>query len=463
MKACGFVISCLTFSLAICLVAVSPAATSQSRSATGKNTAANAHRLVSVKATGSARYNDKDILAASGLELGQNVAEGDFKEAVQRLGNSGLFTEVQFSFSYSDAGTKVEFQLTDSDKVKLVPPEFENFVWFTEPELRASIERRVPLFRDLVPLTGQMPDQITKALQTLLNERHVPGRVDYLREGTQEGGDLKAIVYRVEEVAIRIHSVEFLGASAEQAAFLAYGARKLADAEYSRSGIAAVAKYDLLPLFLQRGYLKASFGAAEARVVPPASDAAAGHPEVDHARADHPEDEVVVDALIPVIPGRQYSVSEASWKGNSVVTAEEASSLIHLPAGQPADAVRFLRDMDALAKLYRSRGYMAVKINPNAQMDDDKSTVAYVINVAEGDLYRMGELEFLGVDSASRDRLHAAWKLREGQPYNADYIIKFLDDAPRLLPKGLRYTTKVSEELDAKGKTVDVTIHFKTE
>jgi hypothetical protein len=73
----------------------------------------------------------------------------------------------------------------------------------------------------------------------------------------------------------------------------------------------------------------------------------------------------------------------------------------------------------------------------------------------------MGELEILGVDSPSKDRLRDAWTLREGQAYNADYTLKFLDDAPRLLPKGLQYSVQVSEELDAKDKMVDVTIHFK--
>ena len=104
---------------------------------------------------------------------------------------------------------------------------------------------------------------------------------------------------------------------------------------------------------------------------------------------------------------------------------------------------------------------MAVQIKPDAQMDDEESSVRYVINFAEGDLYKMGELEFLGVDSASKDRLRAAWTLREGQPYNADYTKKFLDDAPRLLPKGLQYSVKLDVELDAKDKTVDVTIQFK--
>ena len=104
---------------------------------------------------------------------------------------------------------------------------------------------------------------------------------------------------------------------------------------------------------------------------------------------------------------------------------------------------------------------MTAQIKPDAQMDDDRSTVRYDVNITEGALYNMGEVEIIGVDSPSRVRLREAWTLREGQPYNADYTKSFLEAAPRLLPRGSQFSVKVDEELDAKSKTVDVTIHFK--
>ena len=103
---------------------------------------------------------------------------------------------------------------------------------------------------------------------------------------------------------------------------------------------------------------------------------------------------------------------------------------------------------------------MTAQVKPDPQMDDEKSAVHYDLNIAEGDLYKMGELEILGLDTQSHDRLREAWKLREGEPYNSDYTRKFLDDARPLLPRGAQYTVKVNEELN-KDKTVDVTIHFK--
>jgi len=427
------------------------AAAAQKQSTSGKAASVAAYRLIALKVTGTACYTDKEILAASGLQMGQNAADGDFKEAVRRLGDSGLFTEVAYSYSSSSAGTRLELQLADTDKRKLVSAHFENFVWFTDDELRTALQSRVSLFKQLLPVAGNLPDRVSEALQAILTEKQFPGRVDFLRNAEESSGTLSAIDYRVEEISIRIRGVEFPGASPEQTALLTAAAHRLTGAEYGRSSLAAVAKFDLLPVYLQRGYLKAAFGPSDARVVPQPSPA---------ADAQGPA-ELQVDAIVPVTPGKIYSTSSVDWNGNSAITTREIAPLLHLPPGQPADAVRLLRDIENVSKLYRSRGYMTVRIKPDAQFHDEKSTVHYDLNVVEGDLYRMGELEILGLDTQAKARMLAAWTLREGQPYNADYPKKFLDDTRQLVPRGVQWAVSIHETPDAKDKTVEVEIRFK--
>jgi outer membrane protein assembly factor BamA len=428
------------------------AAAAQKQPARGNVSAVAANRLTALKVTGTARYTDKEILAASGLQIGQNAADGDFREAAQRLGDSGLFSDVVYSYSSSGAGVRLEMQLADAEQSKLVPVHFENFVGFTDDELRTALGSRVPLFRQLLPIAGNLPDQISEALQAILTEKQFPGRVNYLRESQDEsGGPLSAVAYRVEEVSIRIRSIEFPGASPEQTALLATAARRLTGAEYGRAALAAVAKFDLLPVYLQRGYLKAAFGPSDAQAVPqpsPATDA-------------HGPAELQVDVILPVQTGKMYSTSSVDWKGNSAIKIGELAPLLHLSTGQPADAVRLLRDIENVGKLYRSRGYMTVQIKSDTQFDEEKNTVHYDLNIVEGDLYKMGELEILGLDTQATARMQGAWTLREGQPYNADYPEKFRDDTGQLLPRGVRWVISIHETLEAKDKTVDVEVRFK--
>ena len=406
-----------------------------------------AYKLIAIRVTGTERYTEKEILPASGLQLGQSVGEGDFKEAARRLGDSGLFNDVVYSFSYSGAGTKLELQLTDIEKSKLIPAVFENFVWFTDEELLSELHQRVPLFKGLVPPAGTFPDRISEALQTLLLEKQLPGHVDYLRQGKQDGGDLTGIAYRVTDVEIRIRGFEFPGASPEQVALLTTAARKLVGAAYARSSLAIVAPIDLLPVYLQRGYLKAAFGESSARVVKESSG------EQDPL-------EVQVDAIMPVTPGKVYATSDVVWKGNSAVKVDELQGLIHMPTGQPANSVRLMSDLEGVHKLYRSRGYMAAQATPAAAIDDENSTVRYDLKVVEGDQYKMGELEIVGLDTGAKAHLQDAWTLREGDPYNADYAKKFLDATNQLLPAGVSWAVSIHEAVDAKDKTVDVTIRF---
>ncbi|MFZ3264759.1 MAG: POTRA domain-containing protein [Terriglobales bacterium] len=433
-----------------CVVLVSLGA-AQRRSSGDRAVASIPHRLLALKAVGSTRYTDKEILAASGLQIGQDAAEGDFQEAAHRLGESGVFSNVVYSFSYSDAGVKLDLQLTDVDKSKLVPVNFENFVWFTDAELLADLDQRVPLFKQLLPASGTLPDDVNQALQALLSEKRYAGRVDFQREAKQGSGDFVRIVYRVEEISICIRNVEFPGASTDQAVFLKNAARTLSGAQYVRSRLAAIARNDFLPLYLERGYLKAAFGPPEPRVVT--------EPETKPEEAA--PSEIDIDVMLPVTPGKMYSVSGVRWTGNSVVTADDAARLFHLATGQPANPVLLARDEEGLSNFYHSRGYMTVQIKPLAEIDDAEASVRYNIQISEGERYNMGELEILGVDSSSKDRLREAWTLREGDPYNAAYTRKFLDDAARFLPRGLQYSTKLDEDLDAKSKTVDVTIRFK--
>src|SRR6266851_9684400 len=137
------------------------AAAAQKQPTRGKVSAVAANRLTALKVTGTARYTDKEILAASGLQIGQNAADGDFKEALQRLGDSGLFSDLAYSYSSSGAGVKLDLQLADIDQSKLVPAQFDNFVWFTDDELRTALQSRVPLFKQLLPLTGNLPDRVS--------------------------------------------------------------------------------------------------------------------------------------------------------------------------------------------------------------------------------------------------------------------------------------------------------------
>src|SRR5260370_14090399 len=163
-----------------------------------------ARTLVAVKVTGAKRYTQNDVVTASGLRIGSTVGEDDFKRASRRLGDTGAFSDIAFSYSYASAGTKLELQVTDADK--FLPVRFEDFVWHTDEELRQKLKEHIPLFNGDLPVAGRLPDEVSDVLQALLVEKGVPGHVNYLRYAP-EGGPIESINYSVSDVLLRVRKV----------------------------------------------------------------------------------------------------------------------------------------------------------------------------------------------------------------------------------------------------------------
>jgi outer membrane protein insertion porin family len=405
-----------------------------------------AHKLIEVKAAGSKRFTQEQISAASGLPLGATVGDEEFRKAARQLGESGAFTAVSYHFTYSSAGTKLVLEVTDADK--FVPAHFADFVWFPDQELRQKLRERVPLFTGELPTSGRLPDQVSDILQAMLVESGIPGHVEYLRS-TDKGGHLEAIDYTVANIVIRIHSVEFPGAGAGELAELRSAAEKLAGRDYYPALLHGFVDRTVLPLYHGRGYLKAACAAPEPKVVKPSADA-----------ADEKHEITWVDVSLPVTPGTQYKLATWNWFGNKNIPSEQLQPLVHAKAGQPADTVQLAEDLRNVQQLYGSRGYVTAAIKAEAQYDDSAATVTFLLDVTEGAVYRMGELEFRGIDNSLTARLRAAWKLRAGDVYDANYLKDYLPQARKLLPANMDWEVDPHVTALLRDKTVDVDLQY---
>jgi outer membrane protein assembly factor BamA len=394
-------------------------------------------KLISINVTGTKRYTPPEILAAAGLQLGQTVSEDDFKRSSQQLGETGAFSDVAYTYQFSAQGTKLDFQVADSNQ--FVPVRFDNFVWFSDQELVQKLHSSIPLFHGQLPVAGGLIDQVSDALQSLLLERKLQGRADYMRSAHQDG-PIDAFVFKVTGPIIRIRKVAFTGAAPTELPLLQVAAKDLPGQEYLRSILQVQAEKNLLPIYLEHGYLKATFADAEAKVA-----------------QENPQ-ETMVDIDIPVDSGRQYKLTQIQWAGNTVFPAEKLQPLLHLQT-QYANAVQLGNDLETVQKLYGTRGYVAARIRTLPQMDDTQSTVAYQLEVHEGDVYHMGELEIQGLDARTTARLVEGWRLRGGDVYDASYPQQFLNDTNHVVPLA-PWKISIHNSLNEKDKTVDVTLRF---
>jgi outer membrane protein assembly factor BamA len=409
------------------------------------------YKLIAVKVTGSKRFSQEDVAAASGLPMGTIAHEEDFKKAARQLGETGAFGDITYTYSYSSAGTKLEFHVSDADK--FVPARFADFVWFTDEELLHKLHERIPLFNGELPANGRLPDQVSDVLQAMLVENGIPGRVEYARTNGKDER-LEAIAYNVVGVSIRIHQAEFPGAGAGELPLLQAAAQKLFDREYSRDYMNNFIEHDLLPVYHGQGYLKASCAPARPKVIKPDIK-----PDTSDS-VDNRQPPTYVEVSFPVTPGPQYKLTAWDWSGNKQIPSDQLDPLLHAQTGQPANTVQLGNDLRAVQLLYGSRGYIQTTIRVNAEFDDVVSGVAYHLVVQEGDLYRMGELQFRGLDNSLTARLRAAWKIRPGDIYDATYLKQFLPEARKLLPPAFDWDVDPHVTAIARDKTVDVDLQY---
>lgn len=408
---------------------------------------ASARQLIAIKVTGSKRFSEQDIAAATGLQLGTPVNDDDFKRAARRLGDTGVFTDIAYSFSYSSAGTKLEFHVVDADK--FVPVRFEDFVWFSDAEMLQRIKEHAPLFDGELPLSGRLPEQISDILQAMLVEKSIPGHVEYERMGKSDD-PVQAILYRVADVLIQIRNVEFTGAGEGELPALTEVARRVFDREYSRTILHALVEKQLLPVYYSRGFLKARFGEAQPKVVK----------EPSAANDEGPRNLTVVDVIFPVTPGRQYKLSSLEWAGNQALSTDTLAKMVRVETGRPANTVRLDDNLSQVRKLYGSKGYVTASVTPQASFDESAGTVAIRLEVKEGPVFHMGDLEFRGLDNSLTAKLRNAWKIRPGEVYDAAYLSDYLPIAQKLLPSTLDWEVSPHVTANVADKTVDVDLIY---
>lgn len=413
-------------------------------------------KIKEIHVTGLKRYNQPEVLSVAGLAPGQIITEDDLKDTITVLGKTGAFSNLTYSYSTLGGAVKVELQLTETDK--LLPVRFDNFVWYSNDELRAKLRERVPLFRDQLPAVGTLADAVADALQAIISERQLPGHVTYSRYDV-ENGPVEAFVYQVENISLTIGSIDFPGADAEEIPALQEAARKqLLGKQYGASEVEIVASIDFRNVYLRRGYLQVSFD--DPSVAAPAPRNQSNASESTQNESADEANSVRITVHLPVRPGLQFRMATVDWTGNQAFSAAELQNLITVPAGQPANTLQLKENLEQVAKLYGTKGYLEARCKLEAHLDGKAKTASFSAQVAEGAVFHFGELSIEGLDPKITARVREQWTLRSGDPFDTGYEANFLKEALRTLPPG-RWSS-VENHLNEADKTVDVALRYAT-
>jgi outer membrane protein insertion porin family len=392
------------------------------------------YTLKKVTVVGSKRFAEPDILQVINLKPGNTISAEDLKQAANRLTESGVFAQVNYTFD----GLVAEYTVADAEQ--FVPATFENFVWLSEAELAARLHDSVSLFAGNIPLTGNLSDQICTTLDSILKEKGVPGHA--VAKMTPPTGPAQAVQFQVEGINVQIYEIRFPGANATRLQQLQAETKSLVGTTYFQSPVAIQLRQACLRVYGKLGFLKAQFAAR--RFVLSNSNPA--------------QPEIALEVVIQ--EGDPYTFSSADWSGNQVFSTADLMKLVDLKPSGPADSVRLAGDIAAAKELYGSKGYMYAQIKSSATLDASDHTAVFHLAVQEGPLYHMGKLELQSLNQQQADLVRRVWELHEGDAYDASYPKIFLKKHPHELQVLNGWGAVFTQTIHDDTLAVDLTLKF---
>ena len=135
-----------------------------------------------------------------------------------------------------------------------------------------------------------------------------------------------------------------------------------------------------------------------------------------------------------VSEGARYKLAEITFVENHAFSSEQLRHQFPLKSGDLFERGKVAGGLESLRKLYGTRGFLDFTAIPETNFGSN-ATVNLNLSIQEGPQYHMGKLDTVA-DKEVAARLHAEWKLAEGDVYDQTYIDQFLETNRDSLPLG---------------------------
>jgi len=378
-------------------------------SALWAQSAAPAPKIGAIRISGQKRFTAEQVIAATALKVGQTFNQKDLDAVAERLGKSGVFPTISYSYVPEGGQISIEFKVEEAAKFRECV--FDNFVWLSTDEIQAGLKKEVPLYIGAAPETGDVLDDIARALEKLSKQKGIEVQVTR-RIGQSRIGDPNwSHLYAAEGASVKVELLTFLGALTMNPVDLRKEGGRLIGQDYSLFQCSLFGTATILPLYGDRGYLQAKIGMPAPQI---------------HSHADG-SSEFLVEVIFTVKEGSVYHWTAAEWTGNQVIASAALETATSMKANDVASARKIDDGWEAIKKLYSKSGYIEAKLRPEPVFQEESRQVQYRVVVTEGAQYRMGNFSVSGVPEKVADHLKDRWRLKPGDVYDGSYPSDFVN------------------------------------
>ena len=157
--------------------------------------------------------------------------------------------------------------------------------------------------------------------------------------------------------------------------------------------------------------------------------------------------------------GPQYHLGDLRFVGDTGIPEAELRDTFPLRGGEIFNIDLIRSGLQALTKLYSSRGYVDFVAVPVEEVDDSLQRISLVIRLDQQKQFRVGNVEIFGLDPGLEARLKSI--ARPGEIYNREAIYDFYQKNESLMPSGLSFDDGAQARRDVKTGIVDLMFDFR--
>lgn len=375
---------------------------------------------------GAPNYSQAELLAFTGLKPGSTQQQMD--AAAQRLGDTGLFDEVNF------AGNNREIIFTLKPSKTTRSASYSNFIFWPDEELDRDLRARVPLYRSsAVPIRGDMDQEIKDTLTALLKEKGIVDASISLMSETSR------LVFSIASPPVRIHALRIEGVSAAMQPKIDHVVHEMTGQLWDKESIKDI--------FVRVGDDYRNEGYRDVTLL-----------KQEHSAPAISADGIDLDMTATISEGAQYHVSQFDWAGSEVLSPTGFKKVITLKVGSLDSAYSLQESLELIARAYRAKGYTLAKASAPPVVDSATHQVSYTASVVPGPLHHFSSVHFIGISDELAKQLNAAWQMKPGDIYDDSYASRFVNQNPAWSKQG--YIPIVQAKLEPVAHTADITINF---
>ncbi|MBQ0768081.1 MAG: BamA/TamA family outer membrane protein [Bizionia sp.] len=185
-----------------------------------------------------------------------------------------------------------------------------------------------------------------------------------------------------------------------------------------------------------------------------------------------------VNMVLAIDKGDKVKISDITFEGNTVISDKKLRKA--MKNTKQKFLLRFLKrskfieekykeDLESVVNLYKENGYRDARVTADTLVRVDNKTISLAITLEEGDLYKFGDISFIGNTVYSDEFLKRKLRIEKGDTYNGVLLEKRIadnskpdgDDITNLYQdNGYLFSTINPVETNAEGNVIDMEIRI---